>query len=188
LRVALVIGRSKDTWKEVDEANKLVASIYGPFDDVIAVNDSGHDYPRVDHWVSYHADKFPEWQTKRTSNGYSRVNSLWTCTYGRKGSAYEKTLSSLGVQRVSYTGGGSSGMVAVLVALDHLGCSHTILAGVPMDVDAGHYNQQGPWKEALRHRSSWDQQKHKFGDRVRSMSGYTRQILGAPDKAWLCPS
>jgi hypothetical protein len=182
--VVLVIGRAQGTWEEVAEANRLVGSVCGPFDEVVAVNDAGYDYPRVDHWVSFHGDKFEQWTLKRRANGYEPAK-LWTSTYGRKESTYERLLGRQGVQRINYTGGGSSGLVAVLVALIRLHATHIICAGVPLDIERGHYNQDGPWKEALKHRAAWTAIYKHLVPFVRSMSGWTAQTLGKPDADWL---
>jgi hypothetical protein len=184
MKVALVIGRAAGTWEEVAAATRLVGQHHGPFDEVVAVNDSGFIYPRVDHWVSFHGDKFEEWTRKRRERGYEPAK-LWTSTYGRKESAYEKKLGRFGVQRIHYTGGGSSGLVAVLVALVHLQCSHIICCGVPLDAERGHYNEEGPWKEAIKHRGAWRDQMHNLSPYVRSMSGWTAYVLGMPNEAWL---
>jgi len=185
MKVVLVIGRAQGTWEQVDAANRLVGSVTGPFDEVIAINDAGHDYPHVDHWVSFHGDKFERWQQLRRANGFEPVAQLWTSTYGRKESAYERKLRALGVRRLNYTGGGSSGLVATLIALVHLQASHIVLAGIPMDIEAGHYNQPGPWKEAVKHRAAWRDQFDKLKPYVRSMSGWTGVELGVPDREWL---
>lgn len=184
MKSALVIGRAQGTWGEVDAANRLVGSVTGPFDTVVAVNDAGYDYPHVDHWVSFHGDKFERWSQIRRENGFEPAQ-LWTSTYGRKESAYERALGSMGVRRLNYTGGGSSGLVATLVALVPLQATHIVLAGIPMDVEAGHYNEDGPWNEAVKHRKAWRDQFDKLKPYVRSMSGWTAEQLGTPDKEWL---
>jgi hypothetical protein len=185
VKVSLVIGGSKGTWEEVAEASRIVGSCYGPFDEVVAVNDAGHDYPRVDHWVSFHGDKFERWKFKREEKGYPPVKNFWTSTYGRLESAYEKQLAQLGVKKVKYAGGGSSGLVAVIVALEYLRSSHVIVAGMPMDPQEGHYHSHGPWKEALRHRVAWEAMSSSLVPRVTSMSGWTQSVLGKPTASWL---
>jgi len=185
VKVVLVTGRAKATWAEADEAARLLSSCYGPPDEVVAVNDSGCDQPRVDHWVSFHGDKFDRWIEIRTARGYQRVKNLWTSTYGRLESVYERRLGALGVNRVRYTGGGSSGLVATIISLVHLSATHVVLAGVPLDPEEGHYNSAGPWKEAVKHRSAWESQREHLMPRVRSMGGWTSAVLGKPDLAWL---
>ncbi len=184
MKVVLVIGRSQGTWEQVDAANALVRSACGDFDEVVAVNEAGCDYPPVTHWVSFHADQFEKWQLKRRANGFKPAK-LWTSTYGRKESAYEKQLGRLGIIKVDYTGGGSSGLVAVIVAVRHLSATHAILAGMPMDVAAGHYDKPGPWLEADRHRKAWSELLFELQSKVRSMSGWTAEQLGYPDEKWL---
>src|SRR3954468_706222 len=141
----LIIGRAQGVWEEVDTANIYVGARGCSFDQVIAVNHAGYDYPHVDHWVSFHADEFEGWQKIRAQNGYPPVPNLWTSTYGRKESKYEKMLGAKGVRRINYTGGGSSGLLATFVAIVPLRGTHIVLAGIPMEIERGHYNSLGPW-------------------------------------------
>lgn len=182
MRTALIIGRAGGTWDDVAAAASFLRM---PFDLVVAVNDSGHDYPRVDHWVSFHGDKFERWIKVREERGYPPVKRMWTSTCGRLESAYEKRLGQLGVAKVAYAGGGSSGLVAAVVARVHLEASHIVLAGVPMDSEAGHYNAHGPWKEATKHRSAWEAKRDELGPYLRSMSGWTAAVFGRPTREWL---
>jgi hypothetical protein len=75
-------------------------------------------------------------------------------------------------------------MLCVAVALE-LGCTRIVLAGVPMDKMAGHYDNRKPWMEARQYWPAWERAIPKFAGRVRSMSGWTRDKLGEPTKEWL---
>jgi len=83
-------------------------------------------------------------------------------------------------------------MLAAQVALA-LGCTHVILCGMPMtptphfvesqEFDADHttwVESDGHWRSWLRvHEQGW------FADRIRSMSGRTRELFGEPSLTWL---
>jgi len=88
--------------------------------------------------------------------------------------------------------GGSSGMLAVQVALA-LGCTKVMLCGMPM-TPTPHFEQSAEfdaahtvWSEADGHWRSWLRvhQHGWFEDRVRSTSGRTRDLFGAPTREWL---
>lgn len=80
--------------------------------------------------------------------------------------------------------GGSSGMLCVRVALE-LGCNRIVLAGVPMEKMSRHYDDAKPWNEARQYWPAWEKAIPRFAGRVRSLSGWTRERLGAPDEEWL---
>lgn len=88
--------------------------------------------------------------------------------------------------------GGSSGMLAVQVALT-LGCTKVILCGVPMTATE-HFSQSHEfdadhtrWTEADMHWRAFER-VHALGwfeNKVRSMSGRSRDLFGAPTREWL---
>lgn len=185
----IVLGGGAEVWYDVDTWERLAApdhpvqlgSWQGLF---IAVNDIGVHWPRaIDHWVSCHADKFDAWKRQRAAHvGYPRVQATWGCSLGQPVDFV-----------VSPWAWGSSGMLAVQVALE-LGCTKVILCGVPMTVTA-HFGQSDEfnavttdWRDAEAHWSKWAA-AHAAGhfgtDVVRSMSGRTRRVFGAPTLDWL---
>ena len=176
---ALVIGRANGVWQEVNEA----VLKFGPFYQTIAINSAGCDcIIPFGHWVSFHADLFPLWITKRKALGKSVEGiTFWTNSHGRKRTSVEKELD---VRQVFWTDGGSSGMIAVRVALG-LGAERVVLAGVPLDPERGHYNMPGQWDEALIHRKAWEKCLIELAPTVRSMSGWTREKFGEPTQAWI---
>lgn len=83
---------------------------------------------------------------------------------------------------------GSSALFAVFAGLA-LGYAKCVLAGCPLDSE-GHWfaapEERGPeWsKDDLK---AWsDFALMPESERVRSLSGYTAQILGKPEKEWIC--
>ena len=86
-----------------------------------------------------------------------------------------------GVTRVwEYAGGGTSGLLAVHVALG-LGYDNIILAGIPMDNDSRFYDPPGPKSYgAESNRDWWIKSLPLMNGKVRSCSGWTRSLLGEP--------
>lgn len=73
---------------------------------------------------------------------------------------------------------GSSAMTAVLAAL-RMGYRRAVLCGCPL---TGNAPEGNPY-EAFR--LGWLDRQEELGDRVRSMSGWTMELLGFPDRRWL---
>ena len=165
---ALVLGGAACVWADVDAALGL-----GEFDMVVACNDIGALWPgRLDHWASLHPERLPKWESERRARGYPGGWVTWAHR-AHKGIARD-------------TGGdwaGSSGLLAVRVALE-VGASRVVLAGVPLDRDAGHVVRQAAWPSADAFRKGWKRHEADLIG-VRSMSGWTREFLGAPDEVWL---
>lgn len=175
---AIVIGRSDTVWQEFEEAKKMIDNPV-----LIAINHSGRDYDgQVDHWVSYHPDLFRHWIDQRKRAGRADQKAvLWTGTYS--GQKIGDKLKSLNLHRVICTGG-SSGLLAVNVALDGINADRVVLCGIPLS-EVPRYDDPKVWKEALVYRAAWRDEYERLKDRVRSMSGWTQELLGAPTKEWL---
>lgn len=74
---------------------------------------------------------------------------------------------------------GSSGLFALHVALTRLGYKRAVLAGIPI-ADEG---QDASY--ATNYLQAWRERAPSYGDSVRSMSGNTNGLFGAPTKEWL---
>ena len=79
---------------------------------------------------------------------------------------------------------GSTGLFAVKVLLGE-GFDRIVLAGVPMSRDLPHFYSQQPWHAATNYHRGWKHRLPELQDKVRSMSGWTQQLLGAPSAQWL---
>ena len=84
---------------------------------------------------------------------------------------------------------GTSGLYAVQIALEELGFDGVILAGVPIDADAGtmapEHSLMTDADRVNRYRPEWHLAFPSIGERTRSMSGWTRELLGEPTPEWL---
>jgi len=66
-----------------------------------------------------------------------------------------------------------------------IGCERIVLAGIPMSAEYAHYYNPGQWTQAHMYHKGWKKHLDKIAPYVRSMSGWTRELLGAPDEEWL---
>ncbi len=182
MKTALVIGCASCVWDDVKLAQELCT-----FDAVYCVKIAGIHWrggPFV--WVGLH----PEWQEQyakeRAALGlhmdFETVappdNELGTAGKGKKID-----------RRVSYRYPGmnssaSSGGYGAKVALDD-GADRVVLAGIPMTKETGHFTRGRDWLQRDAFTVGFKESVPFFAGRVRSMSGWTQEILGVPTPEWL---
>lgn len=142
--------------------------------DVMAVNDVGMFYERpLEHWFSCHGGQIPGWSDVREFH-HPPARYRHTMKYGNGGhaSCIEWPVPSIA----------TSTNAAVLVGLI-MGYDLVVMCGAPLD-DDGHFFDP-PWirtnfSNEGRH-DIWAEQNRKiFEGKVKSMSGVSREILGAP--------
>lgn len=157
--------------------DKLAAlELFEP-DMIIGCNHAARDeLGRVDHWATMHPELFPLWIRQRTAAGRPLEAQLWHARHARLPAGIESTPID--------SWGGSSGMLCVRLAI-HLRCEKIVLAGVPMRKTFSHYDCKLPWFEARQYWSAWERRKAEMADRVRSLSGWTADLLGRPTREWL---
>jgi hypothetical protein len=73
---------------------------------------------------------------------------------------------------------GSSALLGALAAIK-LGYNRIVLCGCPL---IGNNDKGGPYESF---QVGWENKKKYLNDRVRSMGGWTQQLLGAPTEKWL---
>lgn len=174
----LVVGRADGVWTEYEQALKL-----GQFDLLMAINRAGRDCPaRVQHWVSYHPHLIPHWIEQRHALGLpEHAAVLWSGIY--QGQKVGVGRCGFPIQYVN-SNGGSSGKLAVDVCLEGLNADRVVLCGCPLERSA-RYDDSTAWTEAEVYRAAWLEEHDRLKDRVRSMSGWTQELLGAPTPEWL---
>lgn len=182
MKTALVIGCSANVWAEVEAAQALAK-----FDAVYCAKMSGVHWKGGRFiWCGLH----PEWQA-----GYSAERgALGLHMDFETVSPPDSELGTAGKsrvidRRVSYRWPGmdasaSSGGYAAKVALED-GFDRVVLAGVPMDVSASHFTRGKPWLHRDSFTIGFQKSVPFFAGRVRSMSGWSQELLGAPSPAWL---
>jgi hypothetical protein len=145
---------------------------------IIGVNHAARDWSGpLDHWVSFHSELMPKWLAERDAAGRAPAGLLWTA---------EHRVQPVKIKMDRAPNwGGSSGLLAVSVALK-LGAEKIVLCGIPLDHEQGHYDSPDKrWREAGGYRVGWTKHLDQMRGAVRSMSGWTRELLGAPDGPWL---
>jgi hypothetical protein len=174
---ALVVGGAACVWRDIEAALDL-----GEFAGVVACNDAAASWPgRLDAIVSLHAEKLHFWMARRAAAGLPLPAALYVKEDVK---AKVEAIST----RYRFPGqdrSGSSGLFALKVALIDLGFDKAVLCGVPMTAEDAHFFEPQAWRGAEGHKKGWMQALPQIADRARSMSGFTRELLGAPDAAWL---
>lgn len=178
MRTGIIVGRAAAALDEYDAAQLL-----GAFDCCLVVGKMAVDFPHpIDHWVTFHAALYDKWSAEREARGHPAPMRYWSAIYrGRKLGEHETSRTLDFVPCI----GGSSGYMAVQVALDMLGLQRVVLAGIPMQADAAHYGDARAWDEANFYWATWERNLSTLRGKLRSMSGRTRDALGAPTSTWL---
>jgi hypothetical protein len=176
---ALVLGGAKVVF---DEARAAIAQ-FGEPDQIVAVKDIWMEWPKVDHVVSYHADRWPRELVRRRKLGFADPPTFWTYRGVRV-----PRMEGIDPSRIKYhdVRGGSSGLLGALVGIEV--CDRAVLAGIPIDVNQRHFHDRKkgkPWAEGHLYKKHWLDYLPKMKGRVKSMSGYTMELLGAPTVEWV---
>lgn len=159
----------------------------------LAVNDVGSWWPgRLDAWATLHPELLRgpgndphdgDWERARSDRG---LPCLYT-TYAPRGPGVHEVVQHWG-------GGGAAGYGARIA--EHVGSTHVALCGCPLD-DRPYHGASTEYHDITSYldvyRRGWerrlDRDHQRAGrfirDRVRSMSGWTRDLLGAPTTDWL---
>jgi hypothetical protein len=161
----------------MQEINNFTRSQAG----IIAINGMILFWPRrVHHGVSMHPAELRLWKELRAIYGGDRdPGVVLTHSYKPPGDVVWDIHGAIN---------GTSALLAVMVGLA-LGYEKIILAGVPMD--GGGHLYDPPGTESTQFTQDWLEAEWKqisavyFNDRVRSLSGRTRDWLGAPTEDWL---
>lgn len=183
LDAALILGGASCLESDVEEWLSEWGG--GPWDGlVVAINDVGIVVTsRLDHWVTLHANKFPNWEALRREKHPDAPTDY--ITWGRPDAMHY----AQSTERV--IGTGSSGMFAAQIAITRLRCRRVVLCGVPMTrtphFDASVVHVAGrPWREAESYwKNGWAKHQDMLRGKVKSMSGRTRELLGAPTRRWV---
>lgn len=172
MTLALVLGSADCLFDDIEDFYRL-----GHADVVAACNDAipmwtGH----LSAACSLHQNKLSGWLKQRQENGLE----LPDYAYAFEGRSWDVTPYKFEGQEAT----GSSGLYALKVALCDLGATHAVLCGIPMD-QRGHFFNPASWRGHRSHRKGWEQALPAIKDRARSMSGWTAELLGKPDAAWM---
>lgn len=164
---AIILGGGETLWPDLAQVPDVDKRT------VIAINDAGVSYKRrIDYWVSLHPEKLSKWVQQRTGNqDYQTVCHK------------ENRIRPDHIIREYWRG--SSGLYAVQFAAETLKADDVVLCGVPM-TPTPHFFGGRPWEHVHKYRDGWIEALPVIQGRVTSLSGWTRELLGAPD--WAAPS
>lgn len=168
--LAAVLGGARGVWAELSELEAMLGRRPGL---IVGTNDAGVVYPgHLDAWATLHHERFAEWRRRRAGNQDYRA-------------IIHAPLSGLDAEVVRERWSGSSGLFAAQVALQELGADGVVLCGCPLTPEAAHFFNGAPWTDADVFRRGFEAAHPVIRDTVRSMSGWTRDLLGLPDPQWL---
>lgn len=174
MKSCLVLGDARTVREDASEAFKLFTP-----DAIFACNNIGiHWEGDVEVWTSLHPGPCHDWVgmaaaiEQRLAAGRNKPE-IWG--HQCRG----------GIENRSSDWGGSTGLLAVKVAREK-GYDRIVLAGVPMSPELGHfYEPRRQWGSARRFHGAWRRHLSMLKPFVRSCSGWTREMFGAPDESWL---
>lgn len=166
----LVLGGAKDVLQEAEAAMCVME-----FDAVLAAKRVVEVYAGpLWAFATLHPDNAADSLRKRARAGYSDPQFVFA-----NRSPANCQLTNL---RVTTDWGGSSGLFAVKCAVE-AGFTRIVLAGVPL-TPGPHFDKNDSWTYALNYRNNWRKHKEKYAHLTRSMSGWTREVLGEPTAQW----
>lgn len=179
---ALVVGGAACVWDDLTIALREYRPAL-----VFVVNDIGTVYSdRIDFWVSLHPEKLLNWQTLRRQNGLNDDYLTYTyepCQPGLVPGGDPRVDKWLDYRYPGMTGSGSSGLLAVKAAQAE-GCDRIVLAGVPLTTKERHFFSRDLWHERDQFAEAWKIAYPHLRDSVRSLSGWTKELLGSPTPTW----
>lgn len=170
MSVALIIGGAETVREDYARARTLCANepvVHFLINDQIGLWDAD-----TAEGVTLHLAKLTGWLETRRRAGFPPLRSVWSIR------------QIPGVDRVTTDWRGSTGLLAVKVAMES-GFRQIVLCGVPMTAEAGHFVRHRPWNDARTFHRGWLVHRPAIAPFVRSCSGWTAELLGEPTAEWL---
>ena len=167
----LIVGTARGVIQDVE-------SYWGPNGwnnprhDMMAVSQMGCFLPKMRHWYSAHHERMAVWQAVRTQGPmFAKMDGVMI----------HATAQYPGAVRWGVSGHHApvSGMIATVIGLE-LGYAPVILAGIPQDGSGHFYPCEDFAMGAGMYWDTWKRLRKYCNGRVRSLSGYTREVFGAP--------
>ena len=134
-----------------------------------------------EHWAGFHGERFQWWVPLagyRIDGDLNTSPRKWKPTRRAMTHSDEKNPEVQQVWPMSQARSGTSGLFAAKVAV-LLGYDPVILCGIPMDGSGRFYDRPGFIGNTIDGLEEWERCAPIFDGRVRSMSGHTRELLGA---------
>jgi hypothetical protein len=168
----IICGSAECLFDDLCRLNELLRPLkISP--DVACINYTALYYPYFfQHWISYHPEIFD------TLRKYVKGSPKTWAPY--------KTEKTDSVVRFEGFKGTDGGLYATLIGLA-TGHEKIILCGIPLDNSRKFYDPYGAACQFSSDNIQQEWQKHlnDLKDKVRSMSGNTKQMLGEPTKEWI---
>lgn len=159
--IAAVLGGASGGFDEL--------AALGPVDAVYAVNDAASEYPgELAAFVTLHPEKLHKWLPLRSAPTGEVIAH----------EAHPLVTRAVDYRFPGMNASGSSGLFATKIALE-AGADRVVLCGVPMDAVRAHYFDPTAWSEVEAFRDAWHIALPHLS-KVRSMSGWTAELLGKP--------
>ncbi len=180
MKIALVLGGAD--CMQGDMAEYLDGE--RPYHGVVACNDAIGWYRDLIAGVTLHPEYLERWLDIRKQKSWQNPALYAHKVYHRK------PLDEVILTDYNFPGqteSMTSGVMAAKVALIDLGFDRVVFCGVPM-TNTPHFvhRPNAPtWDIADHYFERWYMIPKYYKDRMRSMSGRTRELLGAPDKEFL---
>lgn len=182
MTTALILGGAACVYDDVEAALAL-----GRFDGVLTCNAVTVRWPgRIDAAVSLHPDRWGIWIGQRDRKGLRRPDRIVGQVEALNWPKLPDCITEhLEIRFPGQVHTGSSSLFALKVALIDLGFDRAVLCGAPMTESGGHIVDGPVWPGAHHYHPAWREALPQIKDRVRSMSGWTADLLGSPDAEFL---
>jgi len=177
-RVAVVLGGGADVEGELSRARELIRAA-GAVPMYFVINDMIPRFADPCVAVTLHPMKARAWLAERAAAGHPPPQEVWAHVKGTRSNPVPE------ITHITDDWRGSSGLLAVKVALQKYSHDRIILCGVPMQVEGGHFVRGKPWAAAPTFRMAWGQRRQEIARYVRSMSGWTADQFGRPNAEFL---
>lgn len=167
----LIVGTARGVMEDI-EAYWGPQGWNAPLHDMMAVSQMGCFLPNMRHWYSAHHERMDTWAAVRTQGPmFAKMDKVMI----------HATAGHPNTVRWGIAGSWApvSGMIATVIGLE-LGYSQVVLAGIPQDGSGHFYPCNDFAMGAGMYRNHWKKLSRYFAGRVKSLSGYTREIFGAP--------
>lgn len=182
--IALVLGGAACRWEDVERATGMIGRRW---DLVVGVNEAcckrdgaGRAWTGpFDVLATLHAEKVFRWRHARAE----MVRSLGRSPAWDPYEVWSSVRRTAVDRHFRGWTNGSSGLYAVSVALE-MGATRVVVCGCPLD-DRENAFRGERWTAFNRYRAGWTKRAEELRPRVRSMSGWTAELLGTPDARWL---
>jgi len=176
-KVALIVGCAP-CWEDDLNRFKTICSEF----DVFAI---GLDCPykeEIKYFVTYHIEDIEAYKRKKTGDYKIISHTNDFIKYSRERRKKPKWANTtVDIVYPHENPSGSSSLLGVKAATKKLGYEKVVLIGCPMDTG----NLLNKKKSYSVFQKGWLYFKSDLIGKVKSMSGWTRELLGEPTKEWI---